>query len=194
MSFFTPHSAAALGDALFAKSEDELAWLAVFLTPTAELAQVCIVDAHARAAGSARDGVQSVRSRTRRGIIRSAIEMQQSRIAQLASFYELKKADEFDDAPLAPAVLDLLYDNPVELGLRLDILCRAVTVLIAIEHRSPTQSAKILGIRRTAVEAAYSAALEFLETVSCTSLTDGELGRKGAYWSGLNDEKKDWAC
>jgi hypothetical protein len=61
----------------------------------------------------------------------------------------------------------VLYDNPERFGRCLDVLCRAAVVLIGIEHYSPTESAQILGISRTAVEAAYCAALEFFEILHC---------------------------
>jgi len=168
---------ALLGDG---EHEDNLAWLAVFLTPNAALAEACIVDAYARAVASSDAFVQSLHRWTRSCTIISAIEMQQSRIAVLASIYEHAPADQFDDSPLAPVVLDLLSDSPMELGLCLDILCRAVTVLIGVEHYSPTESAQILGISRAAVEAAYCAALEFLQVVSCRELIDPNMGCEGA--------------
>jgi hypothetical protein len=102
--------------------------------------------------------------------------MQQSRISLLASVHERTSGRQSKHAPLAPVVLDLLYDKPEELGLCLDVLCRAALVLIGIEHYSPGESAQILKISRTAVESAYCVALEFLEVLSCKMLMDSDVG------------------
>ena len=159
----------------FRENNDELAWLAVFLTPNAELAGVRMVDACATAATSTDVCAQWLARWTRRCTIRSAVEMQQSRISLLASAYERTPCSYRDHAPLGPVVLDVLHDKAEELGRCLDILCRAAVVLIGIEHCSPTESAQILGISRTAVEAAYCAALEFFDILSCEALADAGM-------------------
>jgi DNA-directed RNA polymerase specialized sigma24 family protein len=156
----------------FREHGEELAWLAVFLTADAGLGKVCVVDAFALATTPKDVLAQSLDRWTRRCTIRSAIEMQQSRISLLASIYERSPCRHRNHAPLAPVVLDLLYDKPEELGLCLDVLCRAALVLRGIERYSPTDSALILGVSRTAVEAAYCAALQELEILSCEMLMD----------------------
>ncbi len=160
----------------FREHGEELAWLAVFLAADAELAQVCVVDASSIAAAPSDVCVQSLERWTRRCTIRSAVEMQQSRISLLASIYERRPCPHRGHTPLAPVALDLLYDKAEELGSRLDVLCRAAVVLIGIEHYSPSESAQILGISQTAVEAAYCAALEFFEILCCEMLVDFGMG------------------
>lgn len=160
----------------FREHKEELAWLAVFLTANAELAEVCVVDACAVAVTPNDLCVQWLERWTRRCTIRSAVEIQQSRISLLASAYERTPCPHPDHTPLAPVALDLLYDKAEELGSRLDVLCRAAVVLIGIEHYSPSESAKILGISRTAVEAAYCAALRFFEILCCEMLVDLGVG------------------
>ena len=162
--------------ALFREHKEEVAWLAVFLTGNAELAKVCVVDAFALATAPSDELVESLECWTRGCTIRSAVEMQQSRISLLACIYELTPRREQNHDPLAPVLLDLLCDQPEELGLCLDVLCRAALVLIGIEHYSPSESAQILKISRTAVESAYCAALEFLEVLSCKMLMDSDVG------------------
>ena len=156
----------------FREQREELAWLAVFLTADVELAKVCMVDSFALATTPKDVLAQSLERWTRRCTIRSAMEMRQSRISLLASIYERTPCRHRNHAPLAPVVLDLLYDKPEELGLCLDVLCRAALVLRGIERYSPTDSALILGVSRTAVEAAYCAALQELEILSCEILVD----------------------
>lgn len=160
---------------LFREHKEELAWLAVFLTGNAELAKACVVDAFALATAPSDEFVESLERWTRGCTIRSAVEMQQSRISLLACIYERTPYCERNHDPLAPVALDLLCDKPEELGLCLDVLCRAALVLIGIEHYSPSESAQILKISRTAVESAYCAALEFLEVLSCKMLMDSDV-------------------
>ena len=152
---------------VFREHREELAWLAVFLAADAELAKVCVVDAFALSTTPKDVFAQSLERWTRRCTIRSAIEMQQSRISLLATVYERTPCRHRNHAPLAPVVLDLLYDKPEEFGLCLDVLCRAALVLRGIERYSPTDTALILGVGRTAVEAAYCAALQELDVLSC---------------------------
>ncbi len=151
----------------FREHREELAWLAVFLTGNAELAKVCVVDAFAHATMPNDVLAQSLERWARDCTVRSAIEMQQSRIALLASVYECAPYAHGDHGPVSPVVLDLLYDRPEEVALRLDALCRAALVLRGIERYSITDSALVLGVSRTAVEAAYVAGLEILEMVNC---------------------------
>jgi DNA-directed RNA polymerase specialized sigma24 family protein len=155
----------------FREHREELAWLAVFLTGNAELAKVCLVDAFALATTPKDVFAQSLERWTRHCTICSAIEMQQSRIALLASVYECAPYAHGDHAPLSPIVLDLLYETPEEVALRLDLFCRAALVLRGIERYSPINSALILGVSRTAVEAAYWAALQELEVLGCEMLS-----------------------
>jgi DNA-directed RNA polymerase specialized sigma24 family protein len=165
----------------FREHKEELAWLAVFLTGDAELAEVCVVDAFALATTPGDESVELLERWTRCCTIRSAVEMQQSRISLLACIYERTPCRERNHDPLAPVALDLLYDKPEELGLCLDVLCRAALVLRGIEHYSPSESAQILKISRTAVESAYCAALEFLEVLSCKMLMDSDVGAQPCY-------------
>jgi DNA-directed RNA polymerase specialized sigma24 family protein len=163
---------------VFREHKEELAWLAVFLTGGAELAKVCLVDAFALATAPSDVVAESLERWTRCCTIRSAIEMRQSRISLLASIYERTSCGPWNHAPLSPVLLDLLYDNPEELGLRLDVLCRAGLVLCGVEGYSSTDSALLLGVSRTAVEAAYCTALAFLEVLSCKMLVDSGADAK----------------
>ena len=160
----------------FREHREELAWLAVFLTANAELAGVCLVDACAVAAMPSDVCPQWLESWTRCCTIRSAVQMQQSRISLLASVYERTPSHHRHHTPLAPLVLDVLCDKPERFGRCLDVLCRAAVILIGIEHYSPTESAQILGISGAAVEAAYCAALDFFEILQCEMLGDFGMG------------------
>jgi DNA-directed RNA polymerase specialized sigma24 family protein len=155
----------------FREHREELAWLAVFLTADEELAKVCLVDAFALAIMPKDVFARSLERWTRRCTIGSALEMQHSRIALLARVYECAPYARQDHAAVSPIVLDLLYETPEEVALRLDALCRAALVLRGIERYSPIDSAHILGVSRTAVEAAYCVALQELEILGCETLS-----------------------
>ena len=156
----------------FREHKEELEWLAVFFTASAELAEVCVVDAFALATAPSDVVAESLDRWTRCCTIRSAIEMQQSRISLLATVYERAPYAHGDYAPIAPVALDLLYERPEEVALRLDVLCRAALVLRGIEGYSSTDAALMLGVSRTAVEAAYCAALDFFDILNCEMFMD----------------------
>ncbi len=156
----------------FGEHLEEVEWLALFLTAGEELATACIVDACALATTPNDVFVQPVGCWMRGCTLRSAIEMQHVRIAQLASIYERRPCPHGQHAPLAWDVLDFLYERPAEVALRIDVLCRAALVLLGIEGYSATEAARILGVSETAVEAAYCAALQALEILSCEALMD----------------------
>jgi DNA-directed RNA polymerase specialized sigma24 family protein len=158
----------------FREHREELAWLAIFLTGNAELAKVCVVDAFALATAPSDVLTQSVERWTRSCTIRSAIEMQQLRISLLASVYERTPSLHCSDVALDPVALDLLCDSPEELGLCLDVFCRTALVLCGVEGYSSTESALILGVSRTAIEAAYCTASEFLEILTCKMLIESK--------------------
>ncbi len=156
----------------FREQREELAWLALFVTADTELAKVCVVDAFAVATTQKDVLAQSLERWTRCCTIRSAIEMRQSRISLLASIYERTASGPRNHAPLDPLVLDVLYQKPEELGLCLDVLCRAALVLCGIEKYSLSDSARMLGVSRSAVEAAYCAALDFCDILDCEMFMD----------------------
>ncbi len=159
---------------VFREHLEEVEWLALFLTGNEELATVCMVDACAVAAAPNDVFVQLFGCWIRGYTIRSAIEMQQVRIAELASFYERRPCDHREHAPLASEDLDLLYERPDKAAVRIDVLCRLALVLRGIEGYSPVESARILGVSPTVVEAAYCAALQALEVVTCEVLVESE--------------------
>ena len=156
----------------FIEQPEELNWLAFFLTCDKELARVCILDACALATTANDVLVHRLDQWTRCCTIVSAVEMQQQRITQLAAVHERTRCFHAAHAPLVPVALELLYDNAEELSLEIDTLCRATLILLGIERYSLNESALMLGVSQTAVEAAYCAALESIEILSCEALLE----------------------
>jgi len=152
---------------LFADNPEQLEWLALFLTADKQLASVCMVDACVLATMPDDIYEQWLQPWIRCCTIRSAVEMQRSRMSLLASIYEGMPCFRRDYVPLRPAILDLLYERALELGRFLDVLCRAVVVLMGIERYSSEESAQMLGVSQVAVETAYCTAMEFLEVLHC---------------------------
>ncbi len=156
----------------FRENTEELAWLAMFLTGNAQLAKVCVVDACAVATTSSDVCAQWLERWTRFCTINSAVEMQKPRISLLASAYESVPCRDCAHTPLTPLVVELLFEEPQEIGCHLDVLSRAAVVLIGIERYSATEAARILGVSRTAVEAAYFTALDILDILNCERFMD----------------------
>lgn len=101
--------------------------------------------------------------------------MKRSRIAQLATVYERMRCQHGKHGQLDPEALDLVLAKTGELTLRLDVLCRAALVLRGIEHYSPGRAASMLGVSRTAVEAAYCRALHSIDVLTCEALMDLDI-------------------
>jgi DNA-directed RNA polymerase specialized sigma24 family protein len=146
---------------------EELEWLAEFLTGDTKLAEACIVDASAIATTQSEVFEHWLEHWARRATIRSAVEMQHSRIAQLAAAYERSPCSHRDHPWLRPEQLDMIHARSDELRSRLDVLGRAILVMRGIEKYSSRECELLLGISRGAMQAAYCAALESLDMLSC---------------------------
>jgi DNA-directed RNA polymerase specialized sigma24 family protein len=160
----------------FVDHREELEWLARFLIPDPDVAAACVVDACAIATAHNDVFEYWLDTWVRRATIRSAVDMQQARLKQLAAAYEHNPCPHGNHAWLSPEQLLLVYVRSDELATRLDLLCRTALVVRGIEKYSLVECALILGMTRTAVEAAYCAALELLNTVSREIVVDLEAG------------------
>jgi DNA-directed RNA polymerase specialized sigma24 family protein len=144
----------------FLEYRDELHWLALFLTGDQAMAKACIVDACALASTQNQVFEEWLNRWARRATVRSAIEKQKSRIIQLAAPYERNPCPHQEHESLAPETVELLKQFSGSALLRIDVLCRFAIVLRGIEDYSPRESALMLNISRSALDAAYCAALE----------------------------------
>jgi DNA-directed RNA polymerase specialized sigma24 family protein len=156
----------------FTSHREALRWLAEFLTGGNELAEACLIDASDIAAAHNEVYQKSLLHWTRLATITSAIEMRRSRIAQLAPVYE-KRAHAHSDRPqLLVGAIEFLIMKSDLVQSEVDILCRFVLVMCGVEGCSPCEAAAYLGISRPAVEAAYRAALEWVDVMYCQTLTE----------------------
>jgi DNA-directed RNA polymerase specialized sigma24 family protein len=155
---------------------EELEWLALFLMGDKELAEACLVDARSLATIENQVFEEWLEHWARRATIRSAADMQQSRITQLASAYERNPCPHKEHKPLDAETVELLKTESSMLAFRLDALCRFALILRGVEGYSARESALVLGVSRIAVEAAYCAALEFLKFQSCELIAQLDSG------------------
>jgi len=156
----------------FVRHREELEWLALFLTGDQTLAEACIVDACAIAATENQVFKDWLVRWARRATIRSAYDMQKSRIAELGTTYERNPRVHREQAEVTQKTLQLLVKRSNSNGPRMDVLCRFALVLRGIQHYSSLESALLLNVTRMAIEAAYSTALESLAALSCGIASD----------------------
>ncbi len=161
----------------FKSYRDELRWLAGFLTGNDEVAEACVIDASGSASvdiATAQDQVlqKGLIRWTRVATIRSAIEIRQWRISELAVSYERRTCAHRCHPQVAGDLLDSLIQNSDALEMRLDILSRFALILCGVEKCTLLGAALLLGVSSTAVEAAYCAALECLESMYCQMLVE----------------------
>ena len=150
----------------FVEHQEELTWLAGFLTGDDVLAEACVADA---CASAQRLSVDLLPMTPEFATFHSAVQMQRSRVAELCEIYEARECAPRSHERLLPESLEFLVTESDVIRARLDALCRFVLVLCGIEKCSAAQAAQWLGVNECAVEAAYDAALDSLEVFYCES-------------------------
>lgn len=164
----------------FNGQRDELTWLALFLLASEELVDVCFLDAFEISIQRKIVFREAPTYWARRAVIQSAISMQESRIATLATIYQRHGCSHGQHASIAPEALRLLVSQSPERVLRMDVLCRFALALRGAEQYSANQSAAILGVSRKAIDGAYCAGLLALKQLAhdvlqtCEEDTDEE--------------------
>jgi DNA-directed RNA polymerase specialized sigma24 family protein len=158
--------------ATFISHRKELTWLAEFLTDNDEVAEACVIDASVIAAAQSVVFQAYLWRWTRLAIISSTVEIQESRITQLASFYERRSCVHREHPQLADDSIEFLVAKSDVFQSRLDVLCRFALIMRGVEKCSSSEAARLLRISRHAVESAYCAAIEWLEIIHCQMLID----------------------
>ncbi len=155
---------------VFSDYREELEWLANFLTGNEKLAAACVVDACALAKEQNPDFEQWLLQWARLGTLRSAAEIQHSRIVQLSAVYKRRPCIHDGHKALSQDSLDLIVEESNLLISRLDVFCRCALVICGIEKKPAREAAELLGVDPASVESAYCTALEFLEVIGCQQL------------------------
>ncbi len=160
--------------AVFNEHARELIWLAEFLTDDELLASACVEDAGHVSENNKEDEIcqECAQSWSREATVRSALDVKRMRIAELAPVYEWEETTGRPPAPLSSESVELLVRESDVIRRRLDSLCRFVLILCGVEHHSARDVARLLGIRRHAVEAAYISALQLLEAIYCQAVLE----------------------
>ena len=151
----------------FLTSQEELRSLAAFLTGDDRVGEACVLDACEFMQRSCDAGTDWLTVSPAFATLNSAIQVQQSRIAELAPVYENRLCSGRTDEQLPAESLEFIVLESNAIRSRLDTICRFVLVMCGIEKRASTEAAKCLGISRWAVEAAYCAAIESLAIIDC---------------------------
>ncbi len=153
----------------FSEHTRELTWLAEFLTDDELMASACVADARDLSRKNNREDEicqECVRSWPREATIRSALDVKQSRIAELSPAYESADCTPQRHPPLSLDRIELVVRESEVIRCQLDSLCRFVLILCGIEHHSVRDVARLLGISKHAVQAAYS---------NCSGIPGGHL-------------------
>lgn len=164
-SFGMSAEAANVGN-VFTRYREELEWLAHFLTCDRNVAAACVVDACALAESENPDLREWLLQWARVATIRSAVQIQQRRIAQLSSVYTKRPCMHGGHLALSTESVEIMVEESMVLTRTLDVLCRCVLVICGLEKRSTQEAAVMLGVDSSVAEAAYCAAVSFLEVFS----------------------------
>lgn len=156
----------------FAERHQELTWLAEFLTGDTVMASACLIDANTLTGGENGKYQEWLWPCPREATIRSALDVQQVRIAQLSSLYDRCDCVYREHTGLPLEMLEFLVRESDLIRVRLDTICRFVLVLCGIASRSSREVALLLGISEHAVETAYSAALQSLDVIRSQALIE----------------------
>ncbi len=160
----------------FLNSQEELRWLAAFLTGDDRVGEACVLDACEFMQRSFDAGADCLTVSPAYATLNSAIQVKQSRIAELAAVYENRLCSGRTDEQLPADSLEFIVLESNAIRSRLDTICRFVLVICGIEKRASTEAAKWLGISRRAVDAAYCAAIESLAIIDCQGQIEADPG------------------
>jgi len=164
----------------FTEHNQELTWLAEFLTADETVASACVIDASTLTEEENGKGQQWLWPWPREATICSALDVQRARITQLSPVYERYDCVHREHAPLPRETLEFLVRESDVIRCGLDTICRFVLVLRGIGNRCSREVALLLRISEHAVEAAYCAAIQFLDVVRSQAIVDS-YGHAAAY-------------
>jgi len=164
----------------FTEHDQELTWLADFLTGDETVASACVIDASTLREGENGKSQEWLWPWPREATIRSALDVQRVRIAQLSSAYDRCDCVYGEHASLPLEMLEFLVRESDVIRVRLDTICRFVLVFCGIENRRSREVALLLGISEHAVEAAYCAAFQFIDAIRCQAIVES-YGYPAAY-------------
>lgn len=155
---------------LFHRHRTELEWLAHFVTTDKALAEACVSDACASSKSATSIFKEWLANWARYSTIRSAVQTQRSCIKRLAPKYERTGCVHHSHEPLSRESLEFVVEESWLLINRLDVVSRTALVMCGIEGHSIADAAVMMGISRASSQAAYCAALDYIEVLRCQCL------------------------
>ena len=158
--------------ATFTEHGQELEWLAEFLTGDEMMASACVIDACTLRESENGKSQEWLWPWPREATIRSALDVQRARIAQLSSLYDRRACVYGEHAGLPLEMLEFLIRESDVIRPRLDTICRFVLVLCGIGNRRSREVALLLGISEHAVEAAYCTSLQCLDVIRSQAIVE----------------------
>jgi len=156
----------------FAEHNQELTWLAEFLTGDETVASACVIDASTLTEGENGKDQEWLWPWPREATICSTLDVQRVRIAQLSSVYDRCDCVYGEHAALPLEMLEFLVRESDVIRFRLDTICRFVLVLCGIGNRRSREVASLLGISERAVGAAYWTALQSLDVIRSQAIIE----------------------
>lgn len=149
---------------VFHDRQDELQWLAYFITADRNLAEKCVVDACTLSQKQNPVFEQWLATWARYATVRAAINTQHGEIRQLAATYEQVRCTHHRHPRLPAASIERLTRRTDSMFELVDALARAALIICGVEGHSFTEAALLLGVRNSIVLAAYCQGLQCLDT------------------------------
>ncbi len=162
---------------VFGDYHNGLHWLAIFLIGDEELAEACVIDACSIARAQTPIFHEWLVQWAALATLRSALQRQNTRIAELAPEYENGEPVDVERPPLLAEHFRMLIRHSEDIHARLDVLCRFVLVMRGIAKESLDEVAAKLGISRGAVERAYCVAFDTLTKDALPGVPDNSRAR-----------------
>lgn len=156
--------------AAFIEHNEELEWVAYFITGDPTMAAACVADAYAASVSHSQIFEDWLFHWARHATICTATKLVESRLVHLSHDYERRDCPHLAHQTLTRDEIETVVEEANFLIAKLDSLCRCALVLRGIEKRSACQTALLLGVSTNTVEVAYCAALEYLEVIRCEGL------------------------
>lgn len=162
---------------VFGDYHNGLYWLAVFLIGDEKLADACVIDACNIAQAQTPIFHEWLIQWAALATLRSALDRQHERIAELVPEYERTEPADVTRPPLLAEHFRRLIKYSDDLHTRLDVLCRFVLIMRGVAKDSLDEVAAKLGISRSAVERAYCAAFDTLTKGALPGVPDNSRAR-----------------
>lgn len=162
----------------FEDCREQIFWIALLLTGSAELANTCVLEARTLANRENNLRPEHLERCARFATIRSAAGIVQPQLKLAKTGYEQWSCPHTYHPALSREVIDLIqFPDAMARLLQLDAVCRFALVLRGIEGYTTRQSAFLLNMSSAVIEAAFCTAMAEVEAIACEALIGLEIER-----------------